>query len=397
MLLLIVAAVAVVVSGVLDGARNAGDQMASTAASQVETVELRSEAARAIREGDADALQEVVDADDALFADATEVTADEAATVSLDTTGLAALTFEAEAGDGFTLVSSLEDEEGVELQHAVIDPDGSARTPAASIAADAAGDYVVLAVAPEDTDGEVVVSVRAIEVVEIELTGGDIATEEGDLEDDSDAVDFEVELEAGQQYGLFVTDDWDDGDVTVEAIDPDGGAIETFVITEEESYTAGNLYPDDIAFTAEAAGAHRIRISGAPEEGTTFDLTISRVPEFEFFYGDDDDDVLYLAPTTQQFSPLVSTADNRAHFCLFLRAGVSMDIEASPDDAGLDMGIDVFDETESGSLIARINEFGPGQAENWSVTADRNTTRCFQLWGVDFTGGRFTVTFTSET
>lgn len=396
LLVLVIAAVAVVATGVLGGSAGAGDTVAALATDEVEAVELREAVANAVREGSQEDLQEAIDEGDDLFADATSITTDDPETVPLDTTGLAALTFDAEAGDGFTLVSSLEDDDGVELEHAVIAPDGSARTPAASIAADAAGAHTVLVVAPADTEGDVVVAVRPIEVVQIELSGGDITTEEAELADDGDAVDFEVGLEAGQQYGLFVTDDWDDGDVTVEAVDPDGGAVETFVVSDEEAYPGANLYADDAAFTAETSGAHRIRISGAPPEGTSFDLTISRVPEFEFFYDSDNDD-LSISPTTAQFSPLVNSADNRAHFCLFLRSGVSMDVEAAPDDPGLDMGIDIFDETESGPLVARINEFGPGQAENWSVTADRNTTRCFQLWGVDFTGGGFTVSFTTET
>jgi hypothetical protein len=73
-----------------------------------------------------------------------------------------------------------------------------------------------------------------------------------------------------------------------------------------------------------------------------------------------------------------------------------MDLDIRVTSATLDMGIDVFDETDSGGLVARINENGPGESEVWSVTAGRDVTRCFQLWAVDYTAGEFVVDFTTE-
>lgn len=374
--LLVVAALVVGAVVVLGGD---ADEMRVVPPEMMEAAQGRADITAAVATGDVGSLRDLVDDQPDLADEATEATMGEETTAPIEG-GLAVLRFEATAGQGYTVTAAAAGGEGV-IASALVPPDGAdVVAPADIVDADADGTHLLL-IAPEgDGSDEVTVTVAQVEVVDLDLSVGDAT--DGEIAEPGQAIEYQVTGEAGSHYLVNLDND----DLTLTVLAPDGTTVPT-----EPDVDLG--YP---RFVAEQSGVHRLRVSGGMAGATgTYSIEVSVVKEFYFFYGDEGD-ALYLPETTEQFQAPIDQEEQRAHFCLFLREGVSMDLDIRVTSATLDMGIDVFDETDSGDLIARVNEFGPGENELWDVTARQDVIRCFQLWAVNYTAGSFIVSFTTS-
>ncbi|HEU5151640.1 MAG TPA: hypothetical protein VFU19_14155, partial [Iamia sp.] len=374
----LIAAVAVIgltVAG--GGSPEPGTQVVAAARAGSERAEARTALITAVTEGDAEAVSTLAVEAPAVVADATPAALGEAVTAPLGPTGLAVLTFDAVAGESYTVVV----EGDAEVATAALAPEGGAPiAPATTIAADADGAYRLLLVA-EDGGDEVTVTVDLIEVTPVDLSADELL--EGEIAEEGDVVAYEVEATAGSHYVV----DIDEPDLAVTVVGPDGATVPT-----EPDVDLGTP-----RFVAEADGPHRVLI-GSGEDGTTgaFSIELFEVAEFFFYYDEESVPGLTLERTTEEFQAPIDQEAQRAHFCLFLREGVRIILTIRVTSATLDMGIDVYDETDSGPLVARVNSNGPGITEQWSGTASEDLRRCFQLWAVDFTSGQFIVDFESE-
>lgn len=382
--LLLIAAVAVVGLTVLKGDPEAGEALSDHAEDVAEAQQERLALAAAVREGDPEALIGAVDeADDVIAAEAEPATLGEDTTVPLGDAAMAIVSFDGEADTSYTVSAALADGDGT-LTPVALPPERDPVSPASVVDATVAGEYRVLVVADEGTEGDVTVRIKPVEVVSVELSEDDEIA--GELSEPGDAVEYEFAGEAGQHYLVYL--DADDGttEFTPSVLDPDGNQIDTTIDRLD-------MVP---RFVAETSGDYRIRVTGGMGGATgPFTIEVVRVAEYFFFYGDDPEDPTYIARTQEQFQPRVAD-DNRAHFCVFIREGITINIIGSVNDATLDMGIDVFGRDEAPPLETRINEFGPGLDETWTFTANTDQWRCIQLWGVDFTGGSFSFRFTTE-
>lgn len=356
------------------GVEQAGREGAERAAAQEEL-------AAAVVAGDADALGAVAAERPELFEDAPEAVPGEPTTAELNAAGYAVLVVGATSGLSYTVIAEGE-EDGV-VATAVLPPEGGAPiAPAGTFDATVEGPHQLVVAVDGADGGEVAVTVGEVEVVPVDLSAD--AALDGEVVEPGDATAYEVETTAGAHYVA----DIDNPDLTVTVTDPDGAELPT-----EPDIDTGTP-----RFVAEVAGPHRVTVSAGEGDLTgSYAIEVFEVAEFFFYYDEESVPGLTLERTTEQFQAPIDQAAQRAHFCLFLREGVTMNLDIRVTSATLDMGIDVFDETDSGDLIARINEFGPGQSELWSVTAPEDVRRCFQLWGVDYTGGEFIVDFTTET
>ena len=360
-----------------DDAPEAGPEMRDMAETGVEATEARAAVAPAVVDADADALAAVAEDHPDAFADATDVTLGEAATAPLGPSGYAVFTFEATAGEYYSVVV----EGDGDLATAVLPPDGATPiAPADTVVAGADGPHR-LVVAAEDGDGDVSVTVAAVEVTPVDLAADEPL--EGEIADAGDVVVYEVDATAGSHYVV----DIDDPDLSVSVAGPDGAAVPT-----EPDVDLGTP-----RFVAEADGAYRVLISSGTDGATgAFTIDLFEVAEYFFYYDGEAVPGLTLERTTEEFQAPIDDSGQRAHFCLFLREGVRIVLTIRVTSATLDMGIDVHDETDAGDLIARVNANPPGVSEQWSGTASHDLRRCFQLWAVDYTAGEFLVDFEAE-
>lgn len=338
----------------------------------------RAEVTAAVATGDVEAIPGLVDDADGLADEATTATLGEPVTAPLEG-GLAVVTFDATAGQGYTVTA---DGGGGVLASAVVPPEAdTALAPADVVDATADGAHLLLLAPEGDATGEVTVTVAPIEVVDVDLSVGEPI--DGEIAEPGQAVEYEVAAEAGEHYLV----DLDNTDLTLTVLAPDGSTVAT----------EPDIDLDIPRFVAEQSGPYRLRVSGGMGGATgSFAIEVTLVAEFYFFYGEEGDDLYLPATVEQNFQVPISDEDSRGHFCVFLREGVSIDLDIRVTTATLDLGIDIFDETDSGDLIARINEFEAGQSELWAVTARQDTVRCIQLWADNYSSGNFVVSFTTS-
>lgn len=383
--LLVVAALAVVGLGLLRGDPEPGDALPDHAEDLAEAQQDRLALAGAIREGDPELLADAIDdAEDVIAEEAEPAELGEATELPLGDAAMAIATFEGEADTSYTVSASLPEGEEGTLMSVALPPEGDPIVPAEVVDAATSGEYRVLLVADEEVEGDITVRVKEVEVVAVELAEDDEIA--GELAEAGDAIDYEFAGEAGQHYLVYLTPDDDGTDLTSGVLSPDGASVATVVDPLDEVPR----------FVAEQSGDYRIRVTGGMGGATgAFTIEVVRVAEYYFYYGDDPEDPTYIERTQSQFQPPVAD-DNRAHFCVFIREGVTISFIASVNDTGLDIGIDVFGRDEEPPLDARVNDFGPGADETWTFTANTDQWRCIQLWGVDNTGGSFSFRFTVD-
>jgi len=358
----------------------AGTRMTEMAQAGSEEGAARADVAAAVADGDTEALDALATEQPAALEDVTEVIVGEPATAAVNGAGYAVFAFAAEADVSYTVTASLADGDAVPAT-AILPPDRTPVAPADTFDATGGGSHRLVVAAGDDAEGEVTATVKQIEVIPVDLTVPGAVDDE--IAEPGDAVAYEHEAEAGSHYIV----DIDNADLTVTVTDPEGAVVPT-----EPDIDLGTP-----RYVADQTGPYRVTIGGGAE-GTTgsYSVEIFEVAEFFFSYDGQAGNDLVLERTTEEFQAPIDQEEQRAHFCLFLREGVTMNLDIRVTSATLDMGIDVFDETDSGPLVARVNEFGPGESELWSVTAQEDVNRCFQLWAVDYTGGNFIISFTTE-
>lgn len=340
----------------------------------------RATTATAVSRGDVEAVADTVADEPDLADEATEAAPGDEVEAPVRA-GLAIVRFDATADTGYT-ISATADGAGV-IASAVVPLDGGdVVTPADIVEATVDGPHLLLLAPEGDAPDEVTVAVRPIEVVSLDLSVDDPT--EGEIAEPGQAVEYTVDTRAEQHYIV----DLDNADLTLTVLAPDGNVVPT----EPDQDL------DLPRFVAEQEGTHRLRVSGGMGGATGgYAIEVSVVREFYFFYGQEGDD-LYLPLTTDQFRPPIDQEGRRAHFCLFLREGVGLVLDVAVTDGDLDIGIDVFDRTDAGDLIARVNAHEAGGAEQWNGTAtDADLVRCFQLWADNYSSGSFTVDFEVET
>ncbi len=373
--LLVVGGLVVAALAVLGGDPEPGDAVEAVAHEVQDAMAAQTDLADAIEAADVDALEELRGE----IPDATPIDLGVETSGSLNRSGLAALSFEASADEAYTVTAALVGgDEDVAV--AAVPADGPVVAPAAVVDAGVDGLVTVVLAVPGESGADLTVRVTPIEIVPVDVAVDQVF--DGEIAEPGDVAVYTVATEAGDPYIVDVDND----DLTITVVGPDGASVE---LTTDPTV-------DEPRFAAATEGPYRVQISGGTDGVTgSYSLEIYKVPDYYFFY-DSDDPELVIDTTVEQFQPLVDGDDNRAHVCLYLREGITMNLDIAPTTLELDMGIDVFDETESGALIARVNENGPGIPETWSVTANDDVIRCFQLWGVDYTGGGFDVRFTTS-
>jgi hypothetical protein len=359
----------------------AGTRMTDMARADSEEGAARADVAAAVADGDTEALATLATDQPAALEDVTDAVVGEPATATVNGAGYAVFTFEAEADGSYTVTAERPDGDAAPAT-AILPPEGAPVAPADTFdATGGGGPHRLVVAAGDEAEGEVTVTVKQIEVIPVDLTAA--GTVDGEIAEPGDAVAYEHEAEVGSHYIV----DIDNLDLTVTVTDPEGAVVPTV--------------PDiDLGtprYVTDQAGPYRVTIGGGAE-GTTgsFSGEIFEVAEFFFYYDGEAGNDLVLERTTEEFQAPIAEDEQRAHFCLFLREGITMNLDIRVTSATLDMGIDVFDETDSGPLVARVNDVGPGESELWSVTAQHDVNRCFQLWAVDYTGGNFIISFTTE-
>ncbi|WP_219945531.1 hypothetical protein [Iamia sp. SCSIO 61187] len=377
----VIAALAVVGLTVLGGDDvEAGPGMQDMTGEVVAVEETRAQVATAVTDADTGALATLAADSPEAFEETTDAVIGEATTASVGRSGYAVFTFEAFVDESYTIATELVEGDG-DLATAILPPEGgSPVAPADTLDVTVDGPHRLIVAGGED-DAEVSVTVKQVEIIPVDLSVPGSLDDE--LAEPGDAIAYELEAESGAHYVV----DIDNTDLTTTVTGPDGQPVPT-----EPDIDTGTP-----RFVADQTGPYRVTISGG-DEGTTGSYTIEifEVAEFFFYYDGQAGNDLTLERTTEQFPAPIDQEEQRAHFCLFLREGITMNLDIRVTSATLDMGIDVFDQTDSGPLRDRVNDHGPGQSEVWSVTAQTDMRRCFQLWAVDFTAGEFIVDFTTE-
>jgi hypothetical protein len=358
----------------------AGTAMREMVREESDASRARADLATAVVDGDPEALGRIATETPDTVAEPTAITLGEPATATLNDSGYAVFSFEAIASRAYTVLPEGEGDLSIGAVPAE-DGAGLAQVPANVVDPATDGPHLIVVAGGPDAEGEVSVTVTEVEIIAVDPTAG--VAIDGEITGPGSAVAYEHEAEAGSHFII----DIDNTDLGIVVTGPDGATVPT----------EPDVDLDKPRYVAEQAGTYTVTVS-VGEDGTTgsYSVEIFEVAEFYFFYDEVSVPGLVLERTTEQFQAPIDQAAQRAHFCLFLREGISMDLDIRVTSATLDMGIDVFDETDSGDLIARVNEYGPGENELWSVTAPQDVVRCFQLWAVDYTGGNFIISFTTE-
>ncbi len=267
----------------------------------------------------------------------------DATTVELNDAGYAVVSVAGQSGEPFTVTTTAEGDDR-EIDAYLVAPDGSYQSAYSLIEPEEDGTYLLVIGAEDWAPGPVQVLIGGVTRRSIRLA----EPASGEIEDEGEIVEYSVDLEADAGYEL----DFDNPDLEVQVLDPDGSSV--------------TLSPvDDITstFTAPLAGTYQIRVDGGFDRATGgFEVALYQTPDFT---------TTNLANGEIEEPPfrfdLLDPATEFATFELQVREGVTVEVVATPEVGNMDLRILVKgadgDEVE-------FNDTGGGDPETFTFEAD---------------------------
>jgi hypothetical protein len=296
-------------------------------------------------------------------APSTEISAGEPTTVELDEAGVAVLGLTVDPGQRFTISAESDDGEE-EVGAYLVDPDGVVQSAFSIVEPEGSGEYELVVFTEAWAPSDVMVGISPI--VEETITLGDAVT--GSLETGDEVVEYAAELEADTTYELG----FDNDDLGIEVVDPDGTPVELAEDDDPETATS--------TFTTGSAGTYRIRVDGGFDR-TAGDYGVALDETVPFVLGDGS------TPTAEG---VIEGPDGEQFIDLEVRGGEVVFVDVTTTDPAFDMVVilrDPADDTE----FDRYDSGGPGEAESVEFSPDEDTTWRIAVQGSGGTTGSFTV------
>lgn len=281
--------------------------------------------------------------------------------VELNDAGYAVATFEATAGEPFTISSELPEDVDDELQAFLVTPDGTYQSAFDLVEPEESGEYLV--VVGKDGFSPGTATVRLGRVSRRELAVG--TTAPGKIERAGDIIEYAVDLEADTDYVIT----FDQPDLSLSVIDPDGLALDLTDVGDDTS-----------SFTSEEAGTYALRVDGGADEATgSFRITLEEQQPFVLGNGTSAEAAgAILAPGDSQF------------IALTVQGGREVVVDTMPDGPGLDP-VFIVKDPATDAEIERFDSGGAGEGESVSFTPEETATYRLEVQGAASTTGAFTL------
>jgi hypothetical protein len=290
------------------------------------------------------------------------ISAGEPTPVELDEAGVAVLSLTVDPDQRFTITAETDDDED-EVNAYLVGPDGDIQSAFDPLEPEGSGEYELVVYTEAWAPGEVMVGVSA--VAEEPLSIGEPAS--GEIAAVGDVVEYTADLDADTGYALT----FDNPDLGVEVIDPDGFEVELFQADEDG---------EESTFTTDLEGTYRIRVDGGFDRATgSYQLTLEPAEPFVLGNGS--------TPTAQG---TIEGPDGEQFIDLEVRGGAVVSVDILTTDPDLDIVVilrDPVDDTE----IERYDDVGPGEGESVRFTPDTDTTWRIAVQGANGSEGDFTV------
>ncbi|HEX7133654.1 MAG TPA: hypothetical protein VF228_13850, partial [Iamia sp.] len=291
-----------------------------------------------------------------------EISPGEPTAVDLDEAGVAVLSLSVDPDERFTVTTEAED--GSEVGAYLVTPDGDYETAFSLVEPEGDGEYTLVVYTDAWAPGEVMVGVSP--VVEETLALGEAVT--GELETGSEVIEYGADLEADASYELT----FDNADLGVEVIDPDG--IEVEITDPSDTEVLGGTFVTSIS------GTYKVRVDGGFDRTAgSYELTLDEADPFVLGDG-----------TTPTAEGEIDGPDAEQFIDLEVRGGEIVYIDVTTTEPTFDIVVIIRD-PEDDTEIDRYDSNGPGEAESVEFTPDDDFTWRIAVQGKGGTTGPFTV------
>lgn len=285
--------------------------------------------------------------------------------VELNEAGYAVVAMELDRAEGIAVSTHLDPAVDDELMAHLVSPDGVRLTDLSLVEPQRTGRYLLVVSRRGFGPGRV--TVRASPVVRRGLPVGEVAS--GEVSGPGDIVEYSVELDRGTDYALML----DGPDLTPTVLDPDGRPLAV-----GDGGPGGPGGPGEATFAAEVSGPHTVQVD-AGLDGTGGAFRVGVRPVAPFLLGN--------GTSTEAEGTLGSSGDG-ALIDLTVQGGRAVAVNVMPATATLDPVL-IVEDPESGDVLRRLDQDGPGRPEAVTFTPDETTTYRVVVEGSDRTAGVF--------
>ncbi len=319
----------------------------------------------ALVDDDRDEVTEIVDDNPDLLDDATTAAVGDVTSVDLDREGLAFLTIDTTADEGFRVTATASG--SPEIGGLVLDPSDEVVGAVGEVVEPTQdGEDVVLIFSRDGDRGGVDVSVGRVDSESLALAD----EVDGSIDAAGGVVEYEADLDEDTRYSVEL----DGADASVTVLDPDGTQLET-------SPSAQGLQ-----FDAPTGGRYSIQVAGTGDATPSFTLTVTPIDDFTITNLTDG------SVTSSGFGYTYNSAEEAdtlfGRFRVEVREGVTIRVTSTPD-ATLDSGLTLV---VGGTEEEAVNDAGPGEPESIEFTADQYSRLEFRSEALNSMPGMITIT-----